>query len=81
MADNNIQATKGSGSNAVVADTAAAKSPKNDKSADSLLDIFTTEEIKESSISKLCKDLNDVSIDSLLEQTRQVANQIRAGYV
>ncbi len=79
MADNDVQVAKASGSNAAVADPAVAKNPKNDKSADSLLDIFTTEEVKESFVGKLCKDLSDISIDSLLEQTKQVAEQIKWG--
>jgi hypothetical protein len=65
----------------VVADQAQAKAPKkDDKGTDSLLDVFTSEEFVESPVSKLSKDLGDVSIDSLLEQTKQVAEDIKWGH-
>jgi len=60
----------------VVASKDTAKSVKGDKD-ESLMDIFTTEELKDSHISTLSKDLGDVSIYSLLEQSRQVAQEIK----
>ena len=81
MAENNPSALKGSGDKVAIADPAQAKAPKkDDKGADSLLDVFTSEEVVESSISRLSKDLIDVSIDSLLEQTKQVAHEIKWGH-
>jgi len=81
MAENNPQASKGSGDKVAVAEPAQAKAPKkDDKGTDSLLDVFTSEELVESSISRLSKDLSDVSIESLLEQTKQVAQAIKWGH-
>ena len=81
MAENNPSSPKGSGDKVAVADPAQAKGPKkDDKGTDSLLDVFTSEELVESSISKLSKDLSDISIDSLLEQTKQVAEKIKWGH-
>ena len=45
--------------------------------ADSLLDVFTSVEVEDSPISALARGLSDVSIDSLLEQSRQVATQMK----
>jgi hypothetical protein len=81
MAENNPQAPKGSGDKVAVAEPAQAKSPKkDDKGTDSLLDVFTSEELVESSTSRLSKDLSDISIDSLLEQTKKVAEEIKWGH-
>jgi hypothetical protein len=81
MAENNPQAPKGSGDKVAVAEPAQAKAPKkDDKGTDSLLDVFTSEELVESSISRLSKDLSDISIDSLLEQTKKVAEEIKWGH-
>jgi hypothetical protein len=84
MAENNTQAPKGSGDKVAVAEPAQAnqaKAPKkDDKGTDSLLDVFTSEELVESSISRLSKDLSDISIDSLLEQTKKVAEEIKWGH-
>lgn len=81
MAENNPQAPKSSGDKVAVADPAQAKdSKKDDKGTDSLLDVFTSEEVVESSINRLSKDLSDVSIYSLLEQTKQVAEEIKWGH-
>ena len=60
----------------VVASKDTAKSVKGDKD-ESLMDIFTTEDINDSYLSTLSKDLGDVSIVSLLEQSRQVAQEIK----
>ncbi len=80
MAENNLQSAKASGERVAVAEPAPAKAAKkDDKATDSLLDVFTSEEAVESSVSRLSKDLGDVSIDSLLEQTRQVAREIKSG--
>ena len=45
--------------------------------ADGLLDVFTSVEVKESPISALARELGDVSMHSLLEQTRQLASEMR----
>lgn len=60
----------------VVASKDTAKSVKGDKD-ESLMDIFTTEDINDSYLSTLSKDLGEVSIYSLLEQSRQVAQEIK----
>ncbi len=44
---------------------------------DSMLDVFTGVEVEDSHISVLSRELSDVSIHSLLEQTRQVAGDIK----
>lgn len=81
MSENNPQAPKGSADKIVVADPAQAKSPKkDDKGADSLLDVFTSEELVESPISRLSQDLGDVSVYTLLEQTKQLAEEIKWGH-
>ena len=65
MAENTFQSPQGSGDN---------------RRTDSILDIFTSEDIEESAISRLSKDLNDVNIDSLLAQTKKVAEEIKWGH-
>jgi hypothetical protein len=81
MAENNPQAPKGSADKVAVADPAQAKSPKkDDKGTESLLDVFTSEELVETPISKLSKDLGDVSVYALLEQTKQLAEEIKFGH-
>jgi len=44
---------------------------------DSMLDVFTSVEVEENPISLLSRDLSDISIQSLLEQTIQLAGEIR----
>ena len=81
MSENNPQAPKGSADKVTVADPAQAKSPKkDDKGTDSLLDVFTSEELVETPISRLSKDLGDVSIYTLLEQTKQLAQEMKCGH-
>jgi hypothetical protein len=82
MTENSPPAPKSSEDKVVVVvGSAQAKAPKkDDKGTDSLLDVFTSEEFVESPISKLSKDLVDVSIESLLEQTKQVAEDIKWGH-
>ncbi len=81
MAENSPQAPKGSADKVAVADPAQAKSPKkDDKGTESLLDVFTSEELVESPISKLSKELGDVSVYTLLEQTKQLAQEIKCGH-
>lgn len=81
MAENNPQAPQGSADKVVVADPAQVKSPRKDvKGTESLLDVFTSEELVESPISKLSKDLGDVSVYTLLEQTKQIAEAIKCGH-
>jgi hypothetical protein len=80
MSENNPQAPKGSADKVAVADPAQAKSPKkDDKGTDSLLDVFTSEELIDTPISKLSKDLGDVSVYTLLEQTKQLAQDMKCG--
>jgi hypothetical protein len=80
MAENNPQAPKSTAEKVAVADPAQAKSPKkDDKGTDSLLDVFTSEELVETPISKLSKDLGDVSVYALLEQTKQLAQDMKCG--
>ena len=76
MAENDPQVPKSSADKVAVADPAQAKSPKKDDK-DSLLEIFTSEELVESPVSKLSKELGDVSVYTLLEQTKQVAAEIK----
>ena len=81
MAENNPQAPKGTAEKVVVAAPAQAKTPKkDDKGTDSLLDVFTSEELVETPISKLSKDLGDVSVYALLEQTKQLAQEMNCGH-
>ena len=47
--------------------------------ADNLLDVFTGVEVEENIVSILSRELGDVSIDSLLEQMRQIADEIKWG--
>jgi ribosomal protein L12E/L44/L45/RPP1/RPP2 len=44
---------------------------------DSMLDVFTGVEVEENLISLLSRGLSDVSIQSLLEQTKQLAGEIK----
>lgn len=67
-----------------VKETAAATQPqaktvKGDMEADGLMDIFTAMEVGENPISKLSKDLSEVSVYALLEQTQQLAMQMKLG--
>lgn len=48
--------------------------------SDSLLDVFTSVEVEETFVSALARELSDVNMNSLLEQTRQVAGEVRRGY-
>ena len=81
MAENNSQAPKGSADKVVITDPAQAKSPKkDDKGTESLLDVFTIEELVETPISKLSQDLSDVSVYALLEQTKQLAEEMNCGH-
>jgi ribosomal protein L12E/L44/L45/RPP1/RPP2 len=48
--------------------------------ADSMMDVFTGIEVEESLVSELARELTDISVDSLLEQTRQVAGDIKRGH-
>ena len=79
MTDNNPQAVEGVGQEAATPDPLLADKPKDDQDADSLLDIFKGVEVEESNISVLSRELSDVSIHSLLEQIRQVADEIKGG--
>lgn len=79
MADIKPQAVKDSSSSPTAAAQHQVKSVKGDKDADGLLDVFTAVEVGENPISKLSKDLSDVSVYALLEQTQQLAMQIKFG--
>ena len=59
------------------AEPSPPKDSKGERNPDSLLDVFTSEELVETTASKLSKDLSDMSIYSLLEETKQVAQGIR----
>ncbi len=48
--------------------------------SDSLLDVFTSVEVEETFVSALARELSDVNMNSLLEQTRQVAGEVGRGY-
>ena len=81
MPENSPQAPKGTAEKVAVAEPAQAKSPKkDDKGTDSLLDVFTSEELVETPVSRLSKELGDVSVQMLLEQTQQIAQEIRCGH-
>jgi len=76
MTDDNPQAVEGVGQNVATPDPLLADSPEDDRDADSLLDVFKGVEVEETTLSVLSRQLGDVSIDSLLEQARQVADEI-----
>jgi hypothetical protein len=59
------------------AESSPTKDSKADRNPDSLLDVFTSEELVETTASKLSKELSDLSIYSLLEETKQVAQGIK----
>jgi len=59
------------------AEPSLTKESKGERNPESLLDVFTSEELVETTASKLSKDLSDMSIYSLLEETKQVAQGIR----
>ena len=48
--------------------------------SDSLLDVFTNVEVEETFVSALARELSDVNMNSLLEQTKQVAGEVGRGY-
>ena len=79
MADTNPQALKSSEDKVAAASQTQTKTVKADKAADSLLDVFTTEDLADTLVGKLSKDLGDISILALLEQTKQLAEQMRLG--
>lgn len=79
MTDDNPQAVDGVGQKVAAPDPLLADSPKDDRDTDSMLDVFEGVEVEENAISMLSRELSDVSIDSLLEQTRQVADEIKRG--
>lgn len=47
---------------------------------DSLMDIFTEVQVEESPISALSRDLGDVTMGSLVEEGRRIADQVRPRY-
>jgi ribosomal protein L12E/L44/L45/RPP1/RPP2 len=69
----------------VAAGEAARKQAKElwkmgeDTDTDDLLDVFTSVEVAENPISIISRELSDVSIDSLLDQTREIAVEIKRG--
>ena len=48
---------------------------------DSLLDVFTSVDVEDKTNGALYSELTDVSIHSLLEQTRKVAEDIKTGHI
>ncbi len=48
--------------------------------SDNLLDVFTSVEVEETLISALARELSEVNMHSLLEQTRQVAGEVGRGH-
>ena len=46
---------------------------------DSLLEVFTSVEVEENPISIISRELSDVSIHSLLDQTKEIAGEIKRG--
>ncbi len=77
--NNNPQAVEGAGHEAATPVAVPADSPKDGEDTDSLLDVFKSVEVQDSIVSVLSRGLADVSIYSLLEQTQQVANEIKWG--
>jgi hypothetical protein len=47
---------------------------------DSLLDVFTSVEVEDNPISIISRELSDVSISSLLEQTREIAGEMKRAH-
>ena len=47
---------------------------------DSLMDIFTEVQVEDSPISALSRDLGDVTMGSLVEEGRRIADQVRRRY-
>jgi hypothetical protein len=80
MAENSAQDPKGNSDNPGMPSASSGKSPKDAKNTEGLLDVFTSEELAESTFGLLGKDLGNVSILSLLEETRQLAEEIRRGH-
>ena len=54
-----------------------ASATADNQDIDSMLDVFTDVEVKENTVSALSRELSDVNIHSLLEQTRQVALEMK----
>ena len=79
VADDNTQAQEGSGQEAVALDSPAADDPKNEQDTDSLLDVFKNEGVEENPIMALSRGLSDVNMQSLLEQAKHVAEEIKYG--
>lgn len=52
----------------------------DDADTDSLLDVFTSVEVEESPVSILSRELSEVNISSLLEQTREIAGEMKRVY-
>ena len=64
-----------------MADNPQMNNPKKDiKATDSLLDVFTSEDIIESPVHKLALGLGDISVHTLLEQTKQLAQSMNVLY-
>lgn len=54
-----------------------ASATADNQDTDSMLDVFTDVEVEENTVSALSRELSDVNIHSLLEQTRQVALEMK----
>jgi hypothetical protein len=60
-------------------DPQPAEESQPDSGIDSLLDVFKSEELMENPISLLSRELNDVDIGSLLEETKQIVEKLKSG--
>jgi hypothetical protein len=80
MAENSAPASKGNSDNSGMAPASSGKSPKDAKNTEGMLDVFTSEDLTESTISILGKDLGNLSMTSLLEETKQLAEEIRRSH-
>ena len=77
MAENSAPASKGNSENPGIASASSGKSSKDAKNSEGMLDVFTSEDLTESTVSILGKDLGNLSMSSLLEETKQLAEEIR----
>jgi len=80
MAENSAPASKGNSEDTVMASASSGKSSKDAKNTEGMLDVFTSEDLTESTASILGKDLGNLSMTSLLEETRQLAEEIRRSH-
>jgi hypothetical protein len=67
------------GQNTAVANPPEGKPPQDNKGkdVDSLLEIFKVEKLEEDTLSALSKELRNISVYSLLEETKEVAEKMK----